>query len=81
MNVFHIWMVSCHHSQIFPINFLFIKKILNIVFYKIDFGVLKFKSLLLKLKLNLLNLIIFFESFDIHTNHLTQISLINMTLK
>jgi hypothetical protein len=54
MNAFHIWIVDYHHSQFFPIKFLFIKKFLNLVLYKIDFGVLKFKSPLLRPKINLM---------------------------
>jgi hypothetical protein len=34
---------------------LFIEKVFSLVLYKIDFGVLKYKSPLLKPKLNLLN--------------------------
>jgi len=49
--------------------------------YKIDFGVFKFKSPLLKSKLNLLNKMISLDFFYIHINHLSQISLIKMTLK
>jgi hypothetical protein len=51
------------------------------MFYKTDFGVFKFKSPLLKSNFNILNKMIFLEFFNIHINHLSQISLINMTLK
>jgi hypothetical protein len=81
MNILHNCMVGCHRSQIFPINFLFIKRVFNLMLYTIEFGVLKFKSPLLRPKFNLLNLMIFFEIFGNHINHLVQISLINMTLK
>ncbi len=48
--------------------------------YKIDFGVLKFKSPLLKPKLNLV-ITLFKKKINIHINHSVKISLINMTLK
>jgi hypothetical protein len=50
-----MWVVGYHHFIFFPINFLIIKRALSLMFYKIDFGVLKFKSPLLKAKLNSLN--------------------------
>jgi len=47
-------MVGYRHLKKIPIKF-FIKIILNLVFYKTNFLVLKFKSLLLKPKINLSN--------------------------
>jgi hypothetical protein len=58
----------------------FIKGILSLVLYKIDFLVLKFESPILKPKLNLLNFF-FWEFFNTCINHLAQSFLINMTLK
>jgi hypothetical protein len=51
---------SCVNGRLSPFqknshHNLFIKRILSLVFYKTNFGVLKFKSPLLKLNLNLLN--------------------------
>jgi hypothetical protein len=52
------------------------------VFYKIDFVACKFKSFSLKPKFNLWKQVIFFlEFFNTFINHITQISLINITLK
>jgi hypothetical protein len=42
-------MSICFHQIVF------VKRVLSLVLYKIDFLVLKFRSLLLKPKLNLLN--------------------------
>jgi hypothetical protein len=56
-----------------------IKRVLNLVLYKIEFLILKFKSYLLKPKFKILNEMIFF--LNININHLAQNSLINMTLK
>ncbi len=36
-------MIGYHNFNFFPIK-VYIKKVFSIVFYKIDFGVLKFKS-------------------------------------
>jgi len=74
------WLLRVHgrlpsFSFFFHQNF-FIKKFLSLVLYKFDFLVLKFKSPLLKPKLNLLDL-----KINIYINHLAKISLINMTLK
>jgi hypothetical protein len=55
MSAFHMWVICYHHFKKNPIKILFIKKVLNLMFYKTDFGVLKFKNPLLKPKLNLLN--------------------------
>jgi hypothetical protein len=49
----------------------YIKRVLNLMLYETDFGVLKFKNPLLKPRLNLLNF--FFEFFNI--------PLINIALK
>ncbi len=49
-----MWMVGYHHFKKIPINF-FIKIILNLVLYEVDFLVLKFKSPLLKPKIKLSN--------------------------
>jgi hypothetical protein len=49
-----MWILGYYHLRKFPIKF-FIKTILNLVFYKTNFGLLKFKSPLLKPILNLLN--------------------------
>jgi hypothetical protein len=54
MNDFRMRMVDYHHFNLFPSNF-FIKRVFRPMFYKTDFGVLKFKNLLLKTKQNLLN--------------------------
>jgi hypothetical protein len=59
-------------------QFFLIKRVFNLVFYKTNIGVLKFKSFLLKLEFNLF-IYLFFKQFNAHINHLTQISLINMT--
>jgi hypothetical protein len=77
MSVFHMWMGGYHRYKFFNQNF-FNKKVLSLMLYKIDFVVLKFKSCLLKPKLNLLKKKI--EFFSIHINHLAQIYLMNMTL-
>jgi len=53
MNDFCVWMVGYHHF--FSHQNLFIQKFLSLVLYKFDFLVLKFKSPLLKPKLNLLD--------------------------
>jgi hypothetical protein len=50
-----MWMVGYHHFKNIPIKISWLKKIFSLMFYKMDFGVLKFKSFLLKPKLNLLN--------------------------
>jgi hypothetical protein len=55
MSFFHVWMVAYHHFKKLPIKFFFIKRVFSLMFYKIDLGVLKFKSPLQKSKLNLLN--------------------------
>jgi len=49
-----MWMVGYHHLKKNPIKF-FLLKGLSLIFYKIDFLVLKLKSHLLKSKVNLLN--------------------------
>jgi len=55
MSAFHMWMVGYHHFKFFSHQNFVIKKILSFMFYKTNFGVLKFKSPTLKPKLNLLN--------------------------
>jgi hypothetical protein len=69
MSVFHMWMVGYHRLKNTH-QYFFIIRILNLMFYKTDFGVFKFKSPLLKSKLNLLNKKIFLDFFNIHINHL-----------
>ncbi len=59
MSDFCVWMVGYHHLAFFPHQNFLLKKFLSRVLYKFDFLVLKLKSLLLKLKLNLLD---FFNS-------------------
>jgi hypothetical protein len=55
-----MWMVGYHnYKKIYQI--FFNKRVLNLLSYKIEFLVLKFKSHLLKPKLNLLNWIYFFK--------------------
>jgi hypothetical protein len=49
-------MVGYHHFKKLPIKMFLFKEFYSPMFYKFDFGVLKFKNLLLKPKLNLLNL-------------------------
>jgi hypothetical protein len=55
MSAFHMWMVGYHHFNFFPIKFFYIKIVISLLLYKFDFLVLKFKSPLLKPKLNLLS--------------------------
>jgi hypothetical protein len=50
-----MWMVGYHHFNFFPIQIFYIKIVFSLVLNKIDFGVSKFKNLLLEPKLNLLN--------------------------
>jgi hypothetical protein len=73
-----MWMVGYHHFNFFPHQNFLIKKILGLMLYKTDFLVLRFKSPLLKSKLNLLNFL-FFIFFNTHINHLSQIFLIHDT--
>jgi hypothetical protein len=53
MRAFHMWMVGYHHFKKLPINVFFIKMIFSMMLYKTNCGVLKFKSHVLKAKLNL----------------------------
>jgi len=48
MSAFQMWMVGYHHFKFFPNQNFFIKRIFNLVLYKIKFLVLNFKSPLLK---------------------------------
>jgi hypothetical protein len=50
-----MWMVGYNHFKKLPIKKIYIQRIFSLVFYKTDFGVLKFNSPLLQPKLNLLN--------------------------
>jgi hypothetical protein len=43
MSAFHMWMIGYHNFNFFPIK-VYIKRVFSLVFYKINFGVLKFKS-------------------------------------
>jgi hypothetical protein len=54
-----MWMVRYHHFKKTSYKKFFIKKVINLEFHKTDFGVLKFKNLLLKPKLNWLNQMFF----------------------
>jgi hypothetical protein len=48
-------MVGYHHFKKNSHQFLFIKRVFNLVLNKIDYGVFKLKNSLLKPKINLLN--------------------------
>jgi hypothetical protein len=48
MSAFHMWMAGYHHLKNNSHQNFFIKKVLSLMFYKIDFGVLKFKNLIRK---------------------------------
>jgi len=77
---------SCADDRLSSFHFLsyqnfFIKRVLSLVLYKIDFRVFKFKNPFLKPKLNLLNFMIKKNKINTHINHLVQVFLINMTLK
>jgi hypothetical protein len=43
-----MWIVGYHHFEKNLIKFFFIKRIFSLVLHKINFGVLKFKSVFIK---------------------------------
>jgi len=66
--------------QFFSHQIFIIKGVLNLVFYKIDFGMFSAK-VFYKTKTQFIKLNIFFEFFNTHLNYLAQFLFINMTLK
>jgi hypothetical protein len=80
--ILEIW--TFWNSKNFMYQFLFIMNAFQIWMVSYHhfnfFPMLKFKKILLR-KISLLNWISDFEFFNTHIYHLTQISLINMTLK